>query len=163
MKRKSSTPVRNSMTAYLNILSIDHVKSMSFDALVVHLRNPETIRIAGPCITEVVGACNVRIFLAAYMIAYRPTSVFESMDELSSPLFASAGPVLSAFEEILKNKRSNDDTFHAMAQEYFKCFKTWKVPDSAKLISRIKHALVALYTAEHHLPADEPIDSPLKV
>lgn len=33
----------------------------------------------------------------------------------------------------------------------------------AKLSCRIKHALIALYQAELHLPADEPIDSTLKI
>jgi hypothetical protein len=37
-----------------------------------------------------------------------------------------------------------------------------QVPDEQKLIARIKHALTALYEAEHHLPADEPDDSQLK-
>jgi hypothetical protein len=50
-----------------------------------------------------------------------------------------------------------------MLFEYLKRFKAWKVPDEAKLTCRIKHALIALYGAEQHLPLDEPEDSKLKV
>ena len=50
-----------------------------------------------------------------------------------------------------------------MLFEFLKRFKAWKVPDEAKLTCRIKHALIALYQAEEHLPPDEPEDSKLKV
>ena len=50
-----------------------------------------------------------------------------------------------------------------MLFEYLKRFKAWKVPDEAKLTCRIKHALIALYQAEEHLPPDEPEDSKLKI
>ena len=49
-----------------------------------------------------------------------------------------------------------------MLFEYLKRFKAWKIHDEAKLICRIKHALVALYQAEEHLPPDEPQDSQLR-
>ena len=44
---------------------------------------------------------------------------------------------------------------------YVRDFHLWKVPDEAKLVSRIKHALVALYQARLQLPPDEPEDSQL--
>ena len=50
-----------------------------------------------------------------------------------------------------------------MLFEFLKRFKAWKVPDEAKLTCRIKHALIALYQAEEHLPPDEPEDSKLKI
>ena len=37
------------------------------------------------------------------------------------------------------------------------------MPDEAKLTYLIKHALIALYQAEEHLPPDEPKDSKLKI
>ena len=37
------------------------------------------------------------------------------------------------------------------------------MPDEAKLTCRIKHALIALYQAEEHLPPAEPTDSKLRL
>ena len=67
----------------------------SFESLVVHLREKETIRIAKAMLQRVHLLCtlrhgsppralapenvNVRVFLAGFMIAFRPTHVFESM------------------------------------------------------------------------------------
>eukprot|EP00291_Cryptomonas_curvata_P026192 CAMPEP_0172174800 /NCGR_PEP_ID=MMETSP1050-20130122/13871_1 /TAXON_ID=233186 /ORGANISM="Cryptomonas curvata, Strain CCAP979/52" /LENGTH=643 /DNA_ID=CAMNT_0012846827 /DNA_START=422 /DNA_END=2354 /DNA_ORIENTATION=- len=118
---------------------------------------------------------NVRVFLAAFMIAYRPTHVFESMGALEQSLFESAMPLLTTFERIIQCIRSSakrsfqevppdlTEGFPTMLFEYLKRFKAWKVPDEAKLTCRIKHALIALYQAEEHLPPDEPEDSKLKV
>jgi hypothetical protein len=118
---------------------------------------------------------NVRVFLAAFMIAYRPTHVFESMGALEQSLYESAIPLLTAFERILQCIRTSakrcfqevphdlTEGFPTMLFEYLKRFKAWKVPDEAKLTCRIKHALIALYQAEEHLPPDEPEDSKLKV
>ncbi len=50
-----------------------------------------------------------------------------------------------------------------MLFDYLKKFKAWKVPDENKLVHRIKHALIALYQAEDHLPPDEPKDSTLSI
>ena len=148
---------------YLNILRIEHVKSMDFEMLVAHLRRDTTLQTARPCIAEVVGACNARVFLAAYMIAFKPNNVFEVMDDLARALFDASGPMLSVFEEILTKSREKDPAFEAMTTEYFLRFSAWKKPDSEKLVTRIKHALVALYTAEHHLPETEAPDSLIKV
>ena len=134
-----------------------------------------TFRHGSPSKSLVPGNVNVRVFLAAFMIAFRPTHVFESMGALEQALFESAVPLLSSFERICTALRSSDHTcfqevpsdltkdFPTMLYEYLKRFKAWKVPDEAKLTCRIKHALVALYQAEVHLPPDEPADSKLKV
>ena len=116
---------------------------------------------------------NVRVFLAAFMIAYRPTHVFESMGVLEQSLYESALPLTTKFDEIVRvvirtrgfNGVPFDLTadFPLMLFEFLKRFKAWKVPDEAKLCCRIKHALIALYQAEEHLPPDEPADSKLKV
>ena len=42
-----------------------------------------------------------------------------------------------------------------MLFDYFKCFYAWKKPDEAKLVCRIKHALIALYNAQDLLPYNE--------
>ena len=111
--------------------------------------------------------------LAAYMIVFRPTHVFESMGQLENTLHKSATPLVARFERIadcLATKGSFQSVpvqlsidFTSLLFEFLKDFKAWKVPDEAKLTCRIKHALIALYDAEEHLPHDEPEDSKLKI
>ena len=107
------------------------------------------------------------------MIAYRPTHVFESMGALEHALLEATTPLLDAFEKICaciqKDKAFSEvppeltKDFPTLLFEYLKRFKAWKGPDEAKLTCRIKHALVALYQAEQHLPSDEPEDSKLRM
>ena len=117
---------------------------------------------------------NVRVFLAAFMIAFRPSHVFESMGALEQQLYEVALPLMVKFEQIATRVISSPSGFQGvpsdvtngfpeMLFEYLKRFKAWKVPDEAKLTCRIKHALIALYQAEGHLPPDEPDDSKLKI
>jgi|GEM_PF-6480725 len=136
---------------------------MDFDTLVTMLKTPETIRIAGECIEELIGTCNIRIFIASYMIAYKTSSVIDEMDSLSTPLVRSATAMLVNWDAILKKKMRCDSSFHGLVQEYLDCFKAWRIPDCEKLVTRIGHALGALYSAQEHLPKDEPEDSSLKV
>ena len=117
---------------------------------------------------------NVRVFLAGYMVAFRPAHVFESMGALEQALLEAATPLLYAFEKICCSLKSNGGHFSLLSAdltkdfptmlfEYLKRFKAWKIPDEKKLVTRIKHALVALYQAEEHLPVDEPDDSKLRI
>jgi hypothetical protein len=172
-------------------LTIDYVKSISFESLVVLLREKpiiaamkaalqrmhllSTFRHGSPSKSLAPENVNVRVFLAAFMIGYRPTHVFEGMGTLEQGLFEAAVPLLSQFERMCRTLLAapyrhfqyvpSDQTkeFPTALFEYLKRFKAWKVPDEAKLSCRIKHALVALYQAEEHLPPDEPADSKLKV
>ena len=116
---------------------------------------------------------NCKVFLAGFMIAYRPTHVFEAVGALEHALMEAATPLLTTFQKICASIKAHG-TFSAvpheltkdfclMLFEYLKRFKAWKVPDEAKLTCRIKHALIALYQAEEHLPPDEPDDSKLKI
>ena len=113
------------------------------------------------------------MFLAGFMIAFRPTHVFESMGPLEQSLYESALLLMTRFQSIAEHIVSRGSfqqipvdlthDFTLMIFEYLKRFKAWKVPDEAKLVCRIKHALVALYQAQQQLPSDEPEDSKLKV
>lgn len=170
--------------------TIEHVKSISFEALVVLLREKpvigaskallqrihllSTFRHGSPSKALSPENVNVRVFLAGFMIAYRPTHVFEAMGTLEQALYESATPLIVAFEKIRDSLRRAKGNFaqvrHELTKdfptllfEFLKRFKAWKVPDEAKLTSRIKHALIALYQAEEHLPPDEPEDSKLKI
>ena len=174
-------------------LNAEFVKSITFEQLVLMLREKPVIEATKAALQRIHLQCtfrhgspsqsiapqnvNVRVFLAAYMIAYRPTHVFESMAPLEQSLFESAVPLMSAFEKIVDCLRSQDQStahfasvpadltkeFPVLLFEYLKRFTAWKIPDEAKLTCRIKHALIALYQAEQHLPPNEPEDSRLKV
>ena len=163
--------------------------SCSFEALVVFLREKpiiavtkailqrvhmlSTFRHGSPKMALAPGNVNVRVVLAAFMVAFRPTHVFEAMAQLEQTLYESALPLVKKFEEIVKSIAINKGfsgvpldltkDFALLLFEYLRNFKAWKVPDEAKLTCRIKHALIALYQAEDHLPPDEPHDSKLKV
>ena len=161
----------------------------SFENLVITLREKRVIAISKACLQRIhllttfrhgsppralaPENVNVRVFLAGYMIAYRSTHVFESMGALEHALLDAATPLLEKFQQIcsvIREKKAFSEVPHGlscdfptMLFEYLKRFKAWKVPDEAKLTCRIKHALIALYQAEGHLPADEPEDSKLKL
>jgi hypothetical protein len=108
--------------------------------------------------------------LAAYMIVGHPREVFSATGDLERRLMESAQALLDIFERILHSAVP----MHMMSPDltkslptalfaYLRDFKAWKVPDEAKLVSRIKHALVSLYQAMTQLPADEPENSQLNI
>ena len=113
----------------------------------------------------------MRVFLAGYLIAIRPTHVFEGMSPLAQSVFDAAGPLVHALEAIARAVVASGSFqrvdpaltagFSAMLFTYLRCFRAWKVPDEARLTCRIRHALIALYEAQAHLPADEAPDSRL--
>ena len=85
---------------------------------------------------------NIRVFLAGFMIAYRPTvtHVFESVECLEHALLEAATPLISSFEKILDAiKRAwATGSFHDVPSDltmefptplfkYLKAFKAWKV------------------------------------
>ena len=172
-------------------ITVAHVKSISFESLVVFLREKpviaamraalqrmhmlSTFRHGSPSKSLAPENVNVRVFLAAFMIAFRPTHVFESMGTLEQALFESSVPLLSQFERMCNTLLAaprpcfqmvpydQSCNFPTTLFEYLRRFKAWKVPDEAKLTCRIKHALNALFDAEEHLPPDEPEDSKLKI
>jgi hypothetical protein len=163
----------------------------SFDELVVFLKDKKTVAMARALLQRVhlsstsrhstpveelePDFVNTRVFLAGYMIAYRPTHVFESMGALEQGLFESAGPLLESFQSIMDAIHSSPTRdfqsappeltrkFPGLLCEYLRRFKVWKIPDAKKLTCRIKHALNALYMAEGLLPASEPLDSKLRL
>ena len=107
------------------------------------------------------------------MIACRPSHVFENMGQLEQPLLEVARALIESFERIAGAvvaagsiqpvDHSLTEGFVSLFMDYLRCFNAWKVPDETKLVGRIRHALVALYDAREHLPADEPADSKLSV
>ena len=90
----------------------------SFEELVVFLRSKQVISFTKQALRRIHMVCtfrhgspsrsispeniNVRVFLAAYMIAYRPGQVFETMGPLENALFDAAKPLLEKFEAIAR-------------------------------------------------------------
>ena len=105
--------------------TVEGVRAISFEALVVRLREKEVIQAARRCLERIHllayfrhgnpaltrGAAlpanvNVRVFLAAFMIVYRSAHVFESMGDLEQRLLEVATPLLAKFFEILAALRA---------------------------------------------------------
>ena len=160
-------------------LTNEHVQSINFESLVVFLKKKSILLASKKCLLRIYQLCfnrhgssnifnmsenkNVRIFLASFMITYYPTHVFESMGTLEKPLFESSEKMLKTFQNICNiihtspNHCFHDvphelsEKFLTMFFEYINCFKTWKTPDEAIIVQRIKNALIALYNAKDHL------------
>ena len=175
---------RHLITIYLNFFLIGHeLRGGSFDQLVRFLRDEGTVARCQTCLPRILSLCsakstpasqaeqdpstanlNVRVFLAAYMIALHPTRIFEEMGAVERDLTESAQRLLELFETILSAIRSRPhcasaslpaattQAFLPALADYQRCFHAWKTPDAAKLVGRIQHALVALYRAARHLP-----------
>jgi len=146
-------------------LTTDYLKTLSFDDLVLFLRNNTTISCAKVCVDRFrrgywSQAINVRVFLAAYMIVLHPGNVFESVGALEAAVIESARRLVEIYENILRSSL-HTKSFSMALLDYYRDFKAWKVPDEAKLMARIKHGLLALYQARQQLPTDEPVDSQL--
>lgn len=145
----------------------------NFKAALRRIHLLTTFRHGSPSSALVPENVNVRVVLAAFMIAYRPTHVFESTGPLEQALVDSATPLIETFERICtqihKNRAFSDVPaeltrhFPTLLLDYLRKFKAWKVPDEAKLTSRIKHALSALYQAKERLSPNEPVDSKLRM
>ena len=58
---------------------------------------------------------------------------------------------------------SNGPSIASCPSSSYICFRDWKLQDEAKLLARIKNALLTLYGAEQHLPPDDPEGSKRKI
>ena len=106
---------------------------------------------------------NVRVFLAAYMIAFHPGKVFEAINALETELIHRSRKMLVVFDRLcaaLMSVKNQTDMCNGVAASiefpgvlhyYLKAFQAWKIPDEAKLAARITHAIIALLQAENHL------------
>ena len=127
--------------------------SGSFESLVIHLREKSTISISKACLQRIHLLCtfrhgspakslsadnvNVRVFLAGYMIAFRPTHVFESMGALEQALLDAATPLMATFDRICRTIDARTPfslvpheltkDFPTLLFNFLKCFKAWKV------------------------------------
>jgi hypothetical protein len=126
----------------------------SYESLVVHCRNQRVIAVTKACLQRIHLLCtvrhcspstaiapdnvNVRVFLAGFMIAYRPIHVFEEMGALEDALLKAAMPLMTTFQTICDAFRaaprgSFQEVPHNLTKnmptllfEYLKCFHAWK-------------------------------------
>lgn len=163
-------------------LLIDTLRTKSFSATITLLKESETIHVVRRCFMRVLrlttllhgkrhytkapNSINVKVFLSSYLIYTHPTKVFESMGDLETNLFESAQKLSSNFEVIIKALTFEKIPFHAIPHELTKsflellfdfidCFNKFKVADEAKIVGRIKRALVALLEAHNYMPLHE--------
>lgn len=160
----------------------------SFAQLVVHLRDENVIRATQQCFYRLHllaiyskispygghanSKVNTRVILAAYMVVYHPTSVFEQMGELETTLCEAAGNLLRGFNAIMTCIAQHGSFFAVPAAliepfsgdifAFLNAFQAWKDPDAQKLTIRIQHAMVALAIAWGQIPANEPDNSLLR-
>jgi hypothetical protein len=166
------------------------IRALNFEGLVNHLKSPPIVAQAKKMFSrlrsqarhrhsdvENVGdGFNVRVLLAAYMISFRSTHVFESFGTTEARLLVTAKKMVASMEDITSRYVAGGKGFTwqmipsevskgflELLRDYSLDFRRWKVPDEARLSQRIRHALVALYNAQGHLPADEPANSPLNL
>jgi hypothetical protein len=91
----------------------------------------------------------VRVFLAAFLIAYYPMNVFDNSNaKLEIKLWNTAIALLSSFQGIV-NRVTGTGTFHTVSKdesdafltrlvEYLDSFTAWKLPDELKIKERAK-------------------------
>ena len=107
------------------------------------------------------------------MIAYRHDNILEnSKGKLELPLMHAANQLLDLFLPLVHALANGTppsrlhrslDRFMLLLVAYYTCFRDWKLQDEAKLLARIKNALLTLYGAEQHLPPDDPEGSKRKI
>lgn len=163
------------------------IKRMQFEDLVVFLRQKDTISktkallmrfhnsarfvFGDPINTNLPDQVNVRVFLAAYMMVFFSSRVFEEVKELEAAVRQAATRVISNFERMIEQYTTRGQIFYGIDAnvvasfvpllfDYLRKFNEWKVPDEIKLISRIRCALVALYLAQEALPSMDVSERP---
>lgn len=111
------------------------------------------------------GTVNVKIYMAAYMIAARPTHVFESAGELEMRVLNASrsmlGPLHKAATALSQGRTWKHVRTHVAPRlpsllcTYLRTFKDWKLVDEKKLANRLTTALWHLEEAERGLKGEE--------
>jgi hypothetical protein len=180
------TGLRSSARQFCGICTgmVEEAKAITFEELSEKLRRDDVLDVSGSLLLRFIqlinwngkrrpnhhvcltGVINVKIFLAAYMIAARPDRVFESQDEkLEKEVFEASEPLLVCFHQLARNlcERSwaelAGDTdrkqLRTLLCTYLRTFKAWKIEDEAKLAGRIRHAIRGLESAMETEDANE--------
>ncbi|KAJ1466809.1 hypothetical protein T484DRAFT_3632510 [Baffinella frigidus] len=114
---------------------------------------------------------NVQSFLASYMIAFHPTSVFESTSCLERLLIHKASKMLQVVESMRHNilakvsllqQMKSARGLHTAIFEYMQTFREWKDIDVKKLLARMNHELEAVLLSEQQLHGHDTETSTLR-
>lgn len=159
-------------------LTGDNILALGFDAAVVQLRKKTTIFHAKLLLKRILDVAvslypelslevdhrdrNIRIFLAAYLIVFFPTHVFDQNGETQQAVIREGQTLLACVEAFIVHYSANF-SFHGISREnclalltqisvYDDAFQAWKRPDEVQLVMRIEHALRALYYAAREVP-----------
>jgi len=107
-----------------------------------------------------------KVVTVAYMIALYPRKVFENMDEELAKLALEASKTLVTSLDRLMRYVVDLVVFRDIPHEatldfltavegYMVHFRNWQIPDSARIVLRIKTALVSLHQAKLQAERDE--------
>ena len=110
----------------------------------------------------------MRIFIASFLIVLQPDRTFERMGAVEQEVSKAAKLLIDTFERILFSPLPMP--MHTLPPaltrslpralfDYLRKFNAWKLPNEKLLVSRIKHALVALCQGKLQVPRDEPENS----
>lgn len=154
----------------------------SFNQLMNHLRDKNVIRATQRCfcrvhclavfsrlsprVVTVERVVNIRVIMAAYMIVYHPDSVFEQIRELETDLSEAAANMLRGFNAIIELLCEHGNfalvpaalvaPFPADVVDFLDAFDAWKTPDMAKLLNRVKAAMLAICIEWRQTPVYSP-------
>jgi hypothetical protein len=159
--------------------TIEMAEALSYDQLVLKLRKTRLMAVSNDMVVRltslinwnrvddprVSGRVHVKIFQAAYIIAAKPESVFEVVDDLSNTLSQAARPMLLSFHDVCR-RLSEGELWKDMQEgelvkefpvrfcTYLRSFKAWKVVDERRIAAKITHALRMLTRAERQVQSD---------
>jgi hypothetical protein len=158
------------LTTNYRSLGLDQLSLLDFSTTMIKLRDPVTVEHTKLLLTRVLQVAadlgreatatrhHTRAFLAAYLVVYYPAHVFETGGGVEMEVMTAASALLRCVNAIVALLAVHP-SLHAVPRElvlslpvllkrYEEVFHAWKHPDAARLVARIKHALVALFTAE---------------
>lgn len=153
------------LVSQINDISIIKTTKLNFQRICV------LIAASNPAQTDLCTHVKIRVFLVAYLIAYRSTDVFQRITKLEVDLQKAAIDMLKVYEdmctEITQSERGSclSETvekyrvFQVVVDTYVTAFDAWRSIDAVILVDRIKHTLSALYEALDHL-IDGDTDTP---
>lgn len=110
---------------------------------------------------------NWRIVLAAYLVAVRPTHVFQSTGETERILLHASSVLVRTFEAIYdtlatSHSRSLQDlpaqlvaSFHDQLRAFLVAYDAWQIPDMEKLKMRLRNALIIIYRAYNAVESED--------
>lgn len=154
----------------------------SYSELVTILLNPNVVKCTKACLQRIHLLCsirhrdlpiykpeavNVRIFLAGYMMAFHPTSVFESsMGDRETAVFDASTKLFPLFQSILDKVSDNGafsdaestltEQFLPLLFQYLRSFEVWKNSGNRTLVSRVQYALIALENTKREIQLSRP-------